>query len=156
VEELVGAVLNRLNPKLANRPIVTKVPADLPLISVDAILIQQVLLNLLDNADKYSPPDAPLEVLASSQGRTVTLEVSDRGPGLPAGDEKRVFEKFYRSTAVNSRSGAGLGLTICRGIIELHGGKIWAKNRDGGGTTFGFSLPVEDQPAPLPAEAQLT
>ncbi|HEV3235663.1 MAG TPA: sensor histidine kinase KdpD [Gemmataceae bacterium] len=154
VEELVGAVLNRLSPKLANRPIDTKIPADLPLISVDAILIQQVLLNLFENADKYSPPDRPIEVMASSQARTVTLEVSDHGPGLPPGDEKRVFEKFYRSPTTSSRSGAGLGLTICRGIIELHGGKIWAKNRDGGGTTFGFSLPVEEQPAPLPAEPQ--
>jgi two-component system sensor histidine kinase KdpD len=154
VEELVGAVLNRLSPKLANRPIDTKIPADLPLISVDATLIQQVLLNLLENADKYSPPDRPIEIRASSQARSVTLEVSDHGPGLPAGDEKRVFEKFYRSPTISSRSGAGLGLTICRGIIELHGGKIWAKNREGGGTTFGFSLPVEEQPAPLPVEPQ--
>jgi two-component system sensor histidine kinase KdpD len=111
-------------------------------------------LNLFENADKYSPPDRPIEVMASSQARTVTLEVSDHGPGLPPGDEKRVFEKFYRSPTTSSRSGAGLGLTICRGIIELHGGKIWARNRDGGGTTFGFSLPVEEQPAPLPAEPQ--
>jgi two-component system sensor histidine kinase KdpD len=143
-----------LSPKLANRPIDTKIPAELPLISVDATLIQQVLLNLLENADKYSPPDSPIEIRALSQARSVTLEVSDHGPGLPPGDEKRVFEKFYRSPTLTSRSGAGLGLTICRGIIELHGGKIWAKNREGGGTTFGFSLPVEEQPAHLPSELQ--
>jgi two-component system sensor histidine kinase KdpD len=153
VEELVGAVLNRLGRKLAERAIVTRVPPDLPLLFVDGVLIQQVLVNLLENAEKYSPPSAAIEISASSLGKTVVIEVADHGPGLPPGDEKRVFEKFYRSPAVRSRSGAGLGLTICRGIVELHGGKIWAKNHQEGGAVFGFSLPVEEQPPPVPVEA---
>jgi two-component system sensor histidine kinase KdpD len=153
VEELVGAVLNRLSRKLANRTVTTRLPVDLPLIYVDALLIQQVLLNLLENAEKYSPPSAPIEISASSLDKKVTIEVGDRGPGLPAGDEKRIFEKFYRSPAARSRSGVGLGLTICRGIVELHGGKIWARNRDGGGAVFGFSLPLEKQPSEVPPEA---
>jgi two-component system sensor histidine kinase KdpD len=152
VEELVGAVLNRLARKLANRPVATHVPANLPLIYVDALLIQQVLLNLLENAEKYSPPDAPIEISAFSSDRKVTIEVADRGLGLPPGDEKRIFEKFYRSTAARARSGVGLGLTISRGIVELHGGKIWARNRDGGGAVFGFSLPLEEQPPGIPPE----
>jgi len=153
VEELVGAVLNRLSRKLADRAVTTRLPADLPLIYVDALLIQQVLLNLLENAEKYSPPSAPIEIAASSADKKVTIEVGDRGPGLPAGDEKRIFEKFYRSPAARSRSGVGLGLTICRGIVELHGGKIWARNRDGGGALFGFALPLEEQPSEVPPEA---
>jgi two-component system sensor histidine kinase KdpD len=153
VEELVGAVLNRLSRKLAARTVTTRLPVDLPLIYVDALLIQQVLLNLLENAEKYSPPNAPIEISASSMDRKVTIEVGDRGPGLPQGDEKRIFEKFYRSPAARSRSGVGLGLTICRGIVELHGGKIWARNRDGGGAVFGFSLPLEEQPSEVPTEA---
>jgi two-component system sensor histidine kinase KdpD len=152
VEELVGAVLNRLSRKLADRPIETRIPEDLPLIFVDAVLIQQVLVNLLENAERVSPSEAPIEVSAQSSGQTVTIEVADRGPGLPPGDEKRVFEKFYRSTAARSGSGAGLGLTICRGIVELHGGKIQARNREGGGAVFGFSLPLEEQPSPIPVE----
>jgi two-component system, OmpR family, sensor histidine kinase KdpD len=153
VEELVGAVLNRLSRKLAGRDVVTRLPADLPLIKVDALLIQQVLLNLLENAEKYSPSDAPIELSASAKGKTLTIEVADRGPGLPPGDEKRVFEKFYRSPAARSRSGVGLGLTICRGIVELHGGTISVRNRAGGGAVFSFTLPVEEQPSPVPAEA---
>jgi two-component system, OmpR family, sensor histidine kinase KdpD len=153
VEELVGAVLNRLSRKLADRAVTTRLPADLPLIYVDALLIQQVLLNLLENAEKYSPPSAPIEITASTSDKKVTIEVGDRGPGLPAGDEKRIFEKFYRSPAARSRSGVGLGLTICRGIVELHGGKIWARNRDGGGALFGFALPLEEQPSEVPPEA---
>ncbi|MFL5245187.1 MAG: DUF4118 domain-containing protein [Gemmataceae bacterium] len=153
VEELVGAVLNRLGRKLAERAIVTRVPADLPLLFVDGVLIQQVLANLLENAEKYSPPNGAIEISASPFGRAVVIKVADHGPGLPPGDEKRVFEKFYRSPAVRSRSGAGLGLTICRGIVELHGGKIWAENRGEGGAVFAFSLPVEEQPSPVPLEA---
>jgi two-component system, OmpR family, sensor histidine kinase KdpD len=152
VEELVGAVLNRLSRKLDNRQVITRVPADLPLIYVDALLIQQVLLNLLENAEKYSRPDAPIEISVYAADKKVTIEVADRGPGLPEGDEKRIFEKFYRSPTARSRSGVGLGLTISRGIAELHGGSIWAHSREGGGAVFGVSLPVEEQPTEIPPE----
>jgi two-component system sensor histidine kinase KdpD len=152
VEELVGVVLNRLARKLADRQVTTRLPVDLPLIHGDALLLQQVLLNLLENAEKYSPPGAPIEISAFASEGKVTIEVADRGPGLPPGDEQRVFEKFYRSPTARSRSGVGLGLTISRGIVELHGGKIWARPRDGGGAVFGFSLPLEEQPAALPME----
>src|SRR5262249_37418746 len=149
VEELVGVVLNRLARKLAGRAVTTRIPVDLPLINVDALLMQQVLLNLLENAEKYSPSGAPIEIAAVASDGKVTIEVADRGPGLPSGDEQRVFEKFYRSLTARSRSGVGLGLTISRGIVELHGGRIWTRPREGGGAVFGFSLPLEEQPSEL-------
>ncbi len=142
VEEIVGVVLNRLTRRLEGRPIETDLPADLPLVFVDATLIQQVLVNLLDNAHRHSPPGEPIGLKVAATGKSLTVEVADRGPGLPPGDEQRVFEKFYRSPQAGSRSGVGLGLSICRGIVDLHGGRIWAENRDGG-AVFRFTLPLE-------------
>jgi two-component system sensor histidine kinase KdpD len=148
VEEVVGSALGRFGKRLGQRPITTRVPQDLPLVSMDDVLIEQVLINLVDNALKYTPAESPIELTASSADGMVVVGVADRGPGLPQGDEKRIFDKFYRSGAQAVR-GAGLGLAICQGIIEAHGGRIWAENRPGGGVAFRFTLPVKGAP-PMP------
>jgi len=149
IEELVGAALGRFNRRLGQRPIVTRIPADLPLVALDPVLIEQVLVNLLDNALKYTPPESPIEIAARVEGDGVTVEVADRGPGLPPGEERRVFDKFYRGRAVADR-GVGLGLAICQGIVEAHGGRIWAENRPGGGVALRFTLAGKDPPPRMP------
>jgi two-component system sensor histidine kinase KdpD len=98
-----------------------------------------VLVNLLDNADKYSPAGSPIEVAARELGGTVEVCVRDRGPGLPVGERGRLFEKFFQGSNAR-RGGVGLGLAICRTIVEAHGGKIWVEDRPGGGTIFRFTL----------------
>jgi two-component system sensor histidine kinase KdpD len=126
---------------LQGRDVQTRLPDDLPLASVDPVLIEQLLVNLLDNAVKHTPPGSPIEIAASAREGRLELEVGDRGPGIPDGDEKRVFEKFYRGPQIESR-GAGLGLAICRAIADVHGGTLVAENRPGGGALFRFSLPL--------------
>ena len=113
---------------------------------MDDVLIEQVLINLIDNALKYTPAESPIEVTAEDGGGTVLIEVADRGPGLPPGEERRIFEKFHRAEAGPTVRGAGLGLAICRGIVHAHGGRIWAENRPGGGVTVRFTLPVKEAP----------
>jgi two-component system sensor histidine kinase KdpD len=125
----------------------TDLPADLSLVSVDGVLIEQVLINLLENAAKYTPSGSPIEISARASERAIEVRVADRGRGFGPGEEVRVFEKFYRGRRDGSR-GVGLGLAICRAIVSAHGGQIWAQNRPGGGALFGFTLPLtEKQPA---------
>jgi two-component system sensor histidine kinase KdpD len=153
LEEIVGAALSRLGKRLGDRRVTTRVPPDLPLVAIDDVLIEQVLVNLLDNALKYTPPVSPIEIIATATDRNVTVEIADHGPGLPAGEEDRVFEKFYRGQPTGGR-GAGLGLAICRGIVRAHGGRIWAQNLPGGGVAFLFTLPLGDaEKAAVPADA---
>ena len=152
-EEVIGAALGRLAKRLGDRRVTTKVPSDLPLVAMDDVLIEQVLVNLLDNALKYTPAGTPIEVIATATDENLTIEVADHGPGLPPGAEDRVFEKFFRGEQIIAR-GAGLGLAICRGIVRAHGGRIWAQNLPGGGVAFLFTLPLgATQPAPVPANA---
>ena len=92
-------------------------------------------------------PASPIEISAAVSDGAVRVDVADRGPGLPPGEEARIFDKFYRAPAVSAASGVGLGLTICRGIITAHGGRIWAENRPGGGAVFRFTLPLAAPPA---------
>jgi two-component system sensor histidine kinase KdpD len=146
IEEVIGAALARLSRQLKGHPVATHIAPDLPFAPLDDLLIQQVLVNLLENAARHTPPGTPVEVSARKEGNSVLIEVADRGPGLPPGDPSRLFEKFYRAGDSASRMGAGLGLAICRGIVELHGGKIQAENRPGGGAAFRFSLPLEGGP----------
>ena len=152
LEEVVGAALAAWHA--ARRPArsTTRVPPDLPLVPIDDVLIEQVLINLLDNALKYTPPGAPIEIVATAdRAATVTVEVADRGPGLPPGEEDaRLREVLPRRRPATAR-GAGLGLAICRGIVEAHGGRIWAQNRPGGGVAFRFTLPLGDAPPPAGA-----
>ena len=154
LEEVVGVALIRLEDRLRDHPVEVRLPPDLPLANVDGLLIEQVLVNLLENAVKYTPAGTPIEILASAAEGAIVVAVADRGPGLPAGEEARVFEKFYRLPGTQATGGVGLGLTICRGIVTAHGGRIWAENREGGGAVFRFTLPlVGTPPAPPPAEA---
>jgi two-component system, OmpR family, sensor histidine kinase KdpD len=146
VEEVVGAALGRFAKALARRPVTTRVPSELPLVPMDDVLIEQVLINLIDNVLKYTPADSPIEVTAEDDGGAVVIEVADRGPGLRPGEERRIFEKFHRTEAAPSVRGAGLGLAICRGIVQAHGGRIWAENRTGGGVSIRFTLPVKEAP----------
>jgi len=145
LEEPVGVALIRLEDRLRDHPVTVRLPPDL-LVPVDGVLIEQVFLNLLENAVKYTPPGTPVEIAASVEGSVVRVEVADRGPGLPAGEEARVFDKFYRGAGAPPGGGVGLGLTICRGIIAAHGGRIWAENRPEGGTVFRFTLPLVGPP----------
>jgi len=150
IEEVIGAAIGRMSRCLKDRPLHTQIDDNVPFVSLDDLLIQQVLVNLLENAAKYAPPGTPIGIRASAAGGAVTVEVADKGPGLPSEDLSRVFDKFYRSPATAARSGTGLGLAICRGIVELHGGKIRAENLPGGGIAFRFSLPVTGPPPQNP------
>jgi len=145
LEEVVGAALGRFARQFQRHPVNARLPKDLPLVPIDDSLIEQVLINLLDNAIKHTPDDTPIEVSAWSEGTGVTVEVADRGPGLAPGEEQRVFEKFYRGHPATAR-GAGLGLAICWGFVEAHGGRIWAENRPGGGAAFRFTIPLAGNP----------
>jgi two-component system sensor histidine kinase KdpD len=150
LEEIVGAVLRRLRQRLDGRPVRVDLPADLPLINVDGALLEQVLVNLLENAAKYTPAGSPVEISArvAVGGGALGVSVADRGPGIPAGEAERLFEKFYRAHGDRERaqSGVGLGLTICRAIVHAHGGAIRAENRPGGGALFTFTLPLDEAP----------
>jgi two-component system sensor histidine kinase KdpD len=152
LEELVGAALARLGGRLGDHPVTTRLPPDLPLVPLDGVLVEQVLINLLDNAVKHTPAGTPIEVSAAAGPGEVQLEVADRGPGLPPGEEGRVFDKFYRGTPARPGPGVGLGLTICRGIVEAHGGRITAANRPGGGVAFRVVLPLADKPPEVPRD----
>ena len=142
LEEIVGTVLQRMESQLEGRTVSTDLAENLPMVFVDDVLLGQVLWNLLENAAKYTPPGSPLELAAFPQEGAVMVEVRDRGPGVPPGEEERIFEKFYRGKSENVR-GAGLGLPICRAIVQAHRGTIQALPREGGGTTFRVSLPVQ-------------
>lgn len=150
-EEILGAALARAGKIHEERQIVTRLAENLPMVSVDDVLIEQVLVNLLDNAAKYSPSDSPIEVTARFDDGAILVEVADRGPGLPSEDLERAFEKFYRGKAPRGH-GVGLGLAICRGFVEVHGGRIWATNRPDGGTVFRFTLPLRGTPPELRGE----
>jgi two-component system sensor histidine kinase KdpD len=147
LEEIVGAVLNRLVDRLKDRAVTTRLPANLPLVSFDSLLIEQVLMNLMDNAIKYTPQGTPIELSASINDDTMLVKLEDRGPGIPPGEEEKIFDKFVRGSIAGG--GIGLGLTICRAIITAHGGQISAENRPGGGAVFRFTLPLGGKP-PLP------
>ncbi len=146
LEEVVGSALLRLERRLGDRPVEVALAADLPLLWVDPVLLEQALVNLADNALKYSPEPSAIEVRSFVRGGVIAIEVLDRGPGLPVGLGQRVFEKFVRGDA-RDRDGFGLGLAICRAIVELHGGAIAARPREGGGACLEITLPLRvDQP----------
>jgi two-component system, OmpR family, sensor histidine kinase KdpD len=153
LEEVVGTTLLRLGERLAGHQLKPDLPDDLPLVLIDSVLIEQVLVNLLENADKYTPAGSPIDLSARADGQNVIVEVADRGPGLPPGEEGRIFDKFYRIRPT-ATGGIGLGLTICRAIVEAHGGRIRAANRTGGGAVFRFTLPLEVEPPSVNGEGQ--
>ncbi|MFH1177463.1 MAG: DUF4118 domain-containing protein [Acidobacteriota bacterium] len=147
IEDAIGAALARVERELGQRQVRLDVPPELPLAPFDASLIEQVLVNLLENACRYAGPDAIIEIRAWAEEQGLVVEVADSGAGLEPGSERRVFEKFYR--ARQQGEGAGLGLAICTAIVMAHGGTMWAANRPGGGAAFSFVIPFEGEPPEL-------
>jgi two-component system sensor histidine kinase KdpD len=137
LEEIVGTAVRRLKKVLREHVVWPRLPPDLPLVPLDAVLIEQVFVNLLENAAKYTPKGSRIEIAAVRGENTVTVEVADAGPGLPPGDIGRLFEKFQ-----HGGRGGGLGLAICRAIVLAHGGEITARNRPSGGAVFALALPL--------------
>ena len=146
LDEIIGSVLSRLATLLQGRDVTLPLAEDLPMVRVDAVLLGQVLENLIENAVKYTRFGSPIEIGAQLQAAELQLWVADRGRGIPAGFEGRIFEKFYRGSDSGLRGGAGLGLTICRALVEAHGGRITAENRSGGGAVFMMHLPAAQTP----------
>jgi two-component system sensor histidine kinase KdpD len=152
IAEIAGASLARLRERLARHRVVLELPDDLPLVRVDAALIDQALTNLLENAAIHTPPDTVIRLRAWRAGEELVVSVEDYGPGLAKGDEERIFAKFEHGAAEGRPGGVGLGLAIARAIVVLHGGRAWAERLPMGGSAFRFSLPIEAQPT-VPAEA---
>ena len=142
VQDLIGCSLAALEQKLAGRDVSVKLEKGLPLVSMDMVLMTQVLVNLLDNALKYSPADSFIELRAQTNAHYLIVEMLDRGPGVPEHDLQRVFDKFYRLPVPEGVNGTGLGLSICKGIVEAHQGTISAENRSGGGLQITIQLPL--------------
>jgi two-component system, OmpR family, sensor histidine kinase KdpD len=146
--ELVGSVLHRLEARLRWHRVRIDLPETLPLLHVDGRLIEQVLENLLDNASKYTPAGSEIRISARALRRQIEVSVEDDGPGLPGSDPEILFEKFQRGAPESAAGGIGLGLAICRTIVRLHNGRIWAENRAPHGAAFRFSVPQSTEPAP--------
>ncbi|MBJ7309656.1 two-component system sensor histidine kinase KdpD [Rugamonas sp. CCM 8940] len=147
LEEVVGSALRASGSQLKGHRIATELPADLPLVRFDAVLIERVLCNLLENAAKYTPAGSRIVVTATLHGVWLNVMVDDDGPGLPHGREEAIFEKFTRGERESAKPGVGLGLAICRAIIEAHGGSIRAVESPAGGAAFVFTLPLGTPPA---------
>ncbi len=152
LEEIVGSALSRVRGMLGDRSVQTQIASDFPLVKLDGVLFEQVLINLLENAARYTPADSRIEISANASPHQVEICVADNGPGLPVGQESKVFEKFFRghSSAPDSRRGVGLGLAICQGIVQAHGGSIRAQNRPTGGAEFVITLPLDEPPPSMP------
>jgi two-component system sensor histidine kinase KdpD len=146
LEEVVGAALDAARAMLQKHTVVVQLPRDLPLVKFDAVAIERVLVNLLENVSKYTPPGSTVTLSAQVSGEELSVSVADNGPGLPAGREEAVFQKFTRGERESATPGVGLGLAICRAIIESHQGRISAAQRPGGGAVFTFTLPLGQPP----------
>jgi two-component system sensor histidine kinase KdpD len=134
MQEVIGSAWNRMEPRLVGRAVNIDVGGELEA-CFDGVLVEQLIVNLLENAAKYTPEGTPIDVRAAKKGHDVVVTVEDRGPGIAAEDRERIFDKF------RTKSGIGLGLAICRAIASTHGGRVWVEERAGGGAAFHFSLP---------------
>ncbi|HWI09939.1 MAG TPA: DUF4118 domain-containing protein, partial [Burkholderiaceae bacterium] len=156
IEEVVGSALQSVAAVLTSHHVHTALPHDLPLVNFDAVLIERVLANLLENAAKYTPPGSALTIAARVNGADLQVSVSDDGPGIPAGREEALFEKFARGERESATAGVGLGLAICRAIVQAHGGRIWAESAGlpapRPGARLCFTLPLGEPPLMPAAE----
>jgi two-component system, OmpR family, sensor histidine kinase KdpD len=150
IGDVIGTALSRLVHTLDRYQLVVDVAPDLPMLWIDFVLVEHVLVNLLENAAKYSPPQTVIRVGARREQQSIVVAVEDEGIGVPAADLERIFDKFYRVQRGDRQgAGTGLGLSICRGIMEAHGGRIFARSPGHGkGTTFILTFPIEKE---LPA-----
>jgi two-component system sensor histidine kinase KdpD len=156
VEDVIGSALNRMERQLAGRDVDVDVAEGLPLGRFDEVLVELALINLLDNAVKYSPPGTLIEVRAKEAPGALAIEVADRGSGFLPGDEQQVFEQFYRGAdAKPERRGTGLGLAICKAIVRAHDGVIVARTRPQGGASIRFTLPYDGEPPRVEADGEL-
>ena len=146
LEEIIGSSLRAMNSLLTQRPVRVQLEQNLPLLEIDAVLMERVFCNLLENAVKYTPPESEICIGASIAEYDMIIWVEDNGPGLPKGKEEEIFKKFERGQKENATPGVGLGLAICRAIIEAHGGHIHAENKNTGGARFVFTLPKGNPP----------
>jgi len=146
IQDVIGSALDQLEDRLGKKPIVVTLPEELPMVMLDFVLVEQVLVNVLDNAIKYSPKDTQIDIDVFQTDKEITIRISDRGIGIPNEDLERVFDKFYRVSRPENVSGTGLGLAICKGIVETIGGKISAANREGGGTLITITFPKGNEP----------
>jgi two-component system sensor histidine kinase KdpD len=150
LEDVIGSALRRLERRLADRPVNVGLPGDMVLVQVDPVLIEQVLVNILENASRYTPAATPIEITGWLEGRKTILEIADHGPGLPPGEEQRIFEQFQRGSNIKADTrGAGLGLAICRAIMDAHGGRISARSRADGGAIFRLEFVAAAEPPAL-------
>lgn len=154
LDDVVGSAVRGCQRSLAQHQLQIELPAGLPVLEYDAVLIERVLVNLLENAAKYTPPGSHITLSASCEGATMRVCVQDDGPGLPPGQEQKLFDKFSRGNSESTTPGVGLGLAICRSIVEAHGGVIRAANLRPHGAAFSFTLPVRAMPA-LPGEEEI-
>jgi two-component system sensor histidine kinase KdpD len=144
MEEIIGVVLDRQSNMLHARTVNVSIPPDLPLIPFDPILIEQVLTNLVENVIQHTPSGTPVDIYVRIQKAAVQIEIADRGPSIQEIEKEHIFDKFFHEKA--SGKGVGLGLAICKAIVDAHGGRIWAENRPGGGAVFRFVLPINVEP----------
>lgn len=151
IEEIVGSSLEAVRRRPVDRVFAVDVPADLPLLRCDGVLIERVLVNLLENAIKYSPAGSRIALQAGVDDREIVIAVSDQGPGVPADLRDKVFEPFFRA---GDNAGSGLGLTICRGIVEAHGGSVQLGTAAGGGARVVVRLPLPAEPPELASEPE--
>ena len=146
IQDILGVALREVKGAIAGHPLEIDIPADLPLVKVDFPLIEHVMINLLENAAKYSPQGSKISVSARYLDQAMRFTVTDHSPSVPAAERVRIFDKFYRLHYSKQVGGTGLGLSICKGIIEAHGGKIWVDPSPDYGNRFIFTLPVTEQP----------
>jgi two-component system, OmpR family, sensor histidine kinase KdpD len=143
VQELIGSALEQIGTPLKNRQVKIEIADKLPLVHLDFVLFSRVLVNVIDNALKYSAPEKPIEIWAQVSRQDLEISIADRGEGIPVDNLERIFDKFYRVQRPDNVSGTGLGLSICKGIVEAHHGSIRAENRRGGGVIFTIRVPLE-------------